>query len=42
MPDAPSYKQLLTLVGELSARVAEQDRVIAVQADRIAELQRRL
>ena len=42
MPDAPSYEQLLTLVGELLARVAEQGRVIAVQADRIAELQRRL
>ncbi|MDQ4092852.1 MAG: IS66 family transposase, partial [Actinomycetota bacterium] len=36
------YEQLLVLVGELSTRVAEQDRVIAVQADRIAELQRRL
>ncbi|MDQ3990283.1 MAG: hypothetical protein M3291_14025 [Actinomycetota bacterium] len=41
MPDAPTDEQLLALVGELSARMAEQDRVIVVQADRIAELQRR-
>ena len=42
MPDALTYEQLLALVGELSARVAGQDRIIAVQADRIAELERRL
>ena len=42
MSEAPTYEQLLTLVGGLSARVAEQDRLIAVQADRIAELERRL
>lgn len=42
MPEAPTYEQLLTLVGELSDRVAEQDRLIAQQADRIAELERRL
>ena len=49
MPEVPSYEQLLTLVGELSARVAEQDRIIAEQtermaqqADRIAELEHRL
>ncbi|MCA1672508.1 MAG: IS66 family transposase, partial [Actinobacteria bacterium] len=42
MPEAPSYEQLLALVGGLSDRVVEQDRVIAQQADRIAELQRRL
>jgi transposase len=42
VPDAPTYEQLLVLVGELSARVAGQDRIIAVQADRIAELERRL
>jgi len=42
VPDAPTYEQLLVLVGGLSARVAEQDRVIAVQVDRIAELERRL
>jgi len=29
VPEVPSYEQLLTLVGELSARVAEQDRIIA-------------
>ena len=42
MPDAPTYEQLLALVGGLSARVVEQDRVIGEQADRIAELERRL
>ena len=42
MPDAPTYEQLLVLVGELSARVAGQDRIIGEQADRIAELERRL
>ena len=33
MPDALTYEQLLALVGELSTRVAEQDRLIAEQAD---------
>ena len=42
MPDAPTYEQLLALVDELSQRNAELERVIAEQADRIAELQRRL
>ena len=42
MPEGPSYEQLLALVGGLSARVVEQDRVIGEQADRIAELERRL
>ena len=42
MPDAPTYEQLLALVDELSQRNAELERVVAVQADRIAELQRRL
>lgn len=42
MSEAPTYEQLLTLVGELRERVAEQDRIIAGQADRIAELERRL
>jgi transposase len=39
---APTYEQLLALVGELSARCEEQARVIAEQAERIAELERRL
>ncbi len=42
MPDAPTCEQLLTLVDELSARNVELERVVVVQADRIAELQRRL
>jgi transposase len=42
VPDAPTYEQLLALVDELSQRNAELERVVAVQADRIAELQRRL
>jgi hypothetical protein len=29
VPEAATYEQLLVLVGELSARVAEQDRLIA-------------
>jgi len=40
--DAPTYEQLLVLVGELSARNEEQARVIAEQSERIAELERRL
>jgi hypothetical protein len=40
--DAPTYEQLLALVGELSARVAELTEQNAVQAARIAELERRL
>ena len=42
MPDAPTHEQLLALVDELSQRNAELERVVAVQADRIAELERRL
>ncbi len=42
MSDAPTYEQLLALVGELSVRNEEQARVIAEQAERIAELERRL
>ena len=42
MPDAPTYEQLLALVDELSQRNTELERVVAVQADRIAELERRL
>jgi transposase len=42
VPDAPTHEQLLALVDELSQRNAELERVVAVQADRIAELQRRL
>lgn len=42
MPDALTYEQLLALVDELSRRNAELERVVAGQADRIAELQRRL
>jgi hypothetical protein len=50
--EAPTYEQLLALVGQLTARVAELEAVarqneelkcvLAVQADRIAELERRL
>jgi transposase len=40
--DVPTYEQLLALVGELSARNEEQARLIAEQAERIAELERRL
>jgi transposase len=40
--DVPTYEQLLTLVGELSARVAELTQQNAQQAERIAELERRL
>jgi transposase len=42
VPDAPTHEQLLALVDELSQRNAELERVVAVQADRIAELERRL
>jgi len=42
VPDAPTHEQLLALVDELSQRNVELERVVAVQADRIAELQRRL
>ena len=42
MSDAPTYEQLLALVGELSARVAELTEQNAAQAERIAELERRL
>ena len=42
MSESPTYEQLLALVGELSARNEEQARVIAEQAGRIAELERRL
>jgi len=40
--EAPTYEQLLALVGELSARVAELTEQNAAQAERIAELERRL
>ena len=42
MSDAPTYEQLITLVETLSARNAELERIVAVQADRLAELERRL
>lgn len=40
--EAPTYEQLLVLVGELSARVGELTEQNAAQAERIAELERRL
>jgi transposase len=40
--DAGTYAQLLALVGELSARVAELTEQNAAQAERIVELERRL
>jgi len=40
VPESPTYEQLLTLVGELSDRLAERDRAIVEQTDRIAELER--
>jgi transposase len=49
VPDSPTYEQLLeqvtrlsALVEELTAREAERADLIAAQADRIAELERRL
>lgn len=49
MPEAPTYEQLLGLVerlsaqvAELSARNAELERIVGEQADRIAELEKRL
>lgn len=42
MPQTPTYEQLLELVEELSRRNAELERVVAEQAEEIAELRRRL
>jgi transposase len=42
VPEAPSYDQLLELVGELSRRSAELERIVTEQAAEIAELKRRL
>jgi transposase len=39
--DAPTYGQLQQLVGTLTARVVELERIVAEQADEIAELRRR-
>jgi len=41
VPGSPTYEQLLRLVGELAARVVDLERIIAEQADEIAELRRR-
>jgi uncharacterized coiled-coil protein SlyX len=38
--DAPTYEQLQQLVGQLTARVEDLERVVAAQADQIAELKR--
>jgi transposase len=38
----PTYEQLQQLVGQLSARVVELERIVREQADEIAELRRRL
>lgn len=42
MSETPTYEQLLELVGELSRRNAELERIVREQADEIAELKRRL
>jgi transposase len=39
--DAPTYEQLQQLVGQLSARVVELERIVREQGDEIAELKRR-
>jgi hypothetical protein len=41
VPDAPTYEQLQQLVGQLTAQVVELERIVAEQADEIAELRRR-
>jgi hypothetical protein len=40
VPDALTYEQLQQLVGELTARVVELERIVAEQADEIADLRR--
>ncbi|MGH3938856.1 MAG: DUF6444 domain-containing protein [Pseudonocardiaceae bacterium] len=40
MSDAPTYEQLQQLVGELSAWLGDLKRIVAEQADEIAELTR--
>jgi transposase len=42
VPEAPTYDQLLELVGELTRRNAELERIVRDQADQIAELERRV
>ena len=41
MPGWPTYEQLQQLVGGLAARVVDLERIVAEQADEIAELKRR-
>lgn len=42
LDEAPTYDQLLELVGELSRRNAELERIVKAQSEEIAELRRRL